>query len=178
MPGSDLSKWRVLARLYPYLSAHSGRLAAGFVAVVFSNAFQMLGPWIMGKAVDSLYASVTKAQLLNYAGILIGLTLLEGVCRFASRWWFIGASRDMEYTLRSDVFAHLESLPMSFYQRNKTGELMSRATNDLSNVRMLLGPGIMYSLNTVVTAAVAVGFMISIDWRLTIASLLPMPIVS
>ena len=58
---------------------------------------------------------------------------------------------------------------MSFYQRNKTGELMSRATNDLSNVRMLLGPGIMYSANTVVTAAVAVGFMLSIDWRLTLA---------
>ena len=76
-----------------------------------------------------------------YAGILVGLTLLEGVCRFGSRWWFIGASRDMEYALRTDVFTHLESLPMSFYQRNKTGELMSRVTNDLSNVRMLLGPG-------------------------------------
>ena len=84
----------------------------------------------------------------------------------------------MEYALRTDVFAHLESLPMSFYQRNKTGELMSRVTNDLSNVRMLLGPGIMYSLNTVVTAAVAIAFMLSIDWRLTLASLLPMPVVS
>jgi ATP-binding cassette, subfamily B, multidrug efflux pump len=178
MPGNGLSKWRVLSRLYPYLRTHRGRLATGFVAVVLSNAFQMMGPWIMGKAVDSLYASVTRAQLLNYAGILVGLTLLEGICRFGSRWWFIGASRDMEYTLRSDVFAHLESLPLSFYQRNKTGELMSRATNDLSNVRMLLGPGIMYSLNTIVTAVVAVGFMISIDWRLTIVSLLPMPVVS
>src|SRR4030095_7625488 len=156
MSGSDLSKWHVLSRLYPYLRTHRGRLAVGFLAIVLSNAFQMMGPWIMGKAVDSLYASVTRTQLLNYAGILVGLTLLEGLCRFGSRWWFIGASRDMEYTLRSDVFAHLESLPMSFYQRNKTGELMSRATNDLSNVRMLLGPGIMYSLNTIVTAAVAV----------------------
>src|SRR6476620_8120695 len=83
----------------------------------------------------------------------------------------------MEYSLRRDVFLHLDALPMSFYQRNKTGELMSRATNDLSNVRMLLGPGIMYSTNTVVTAAVAVGFMLSIDWRLTLVSLLPMPVV-
>ena len=132
----------------------------------------------MGRAVDGLYASITQRQLLQYAGILVALTLLEGVCRFGSRWWFIGASRDMEYALRTDVFTHLESLPMSFYQRNKTGELMSRVTNDLSNVRMLLGPGIMYSLNTVVTAAVAVAFMLSIDWRLTLASLLPMPVVS
>ncbi len=84
----------------------------------------------------------------------------------------------MEYSLRRDVFGHLESLPMSFYQRNKTGELMSRATNDLSNVRMLLDPGIMYSANTIVTAVVAVGFMLSIDWRLTLVSLLPMPVVS
>jgi len=140
MPGSDVSKWRVLSRLYPYLKNHRGRLGAGFVAIIFSNSFQMMGPWIMGQAVDSLYATVTRRQLLNYAGILVGLTLLEGVCRFASRWWFIGASRDMEYALRSDVFGHLEALPTAFYQRNKTGELMSRATNDLSNVRMLLGP--------------------------------------
>ncbi len=178
MPAKSTSKWRVLSRLYPYLSRHRGRFAIGFFAIVLSNAFQMMGPWVMGRAVDGLYASVTQRQLLQYAGILVALTLLEGVCRFASRWWFIGASRDMEYALRTDVFTHLESLPMSFYQRNKTGELMSRVTNDLSNVRMLLGPGIMYSLNTVVTAAVAVAFMLSIDWRLTLASLLPMPVVS
>jgi ATP-binding cassette subfamily B protein len=178
MPVNESSRWRVLSRLYPYLRRHPGRLAVGFLAVIFSNAFQMMGPWVMGRAVDSLYETVTQERLLYYAGILIGLTLVEGICRFGARWWFIGASRDMEYALRSDVFAHLESLPMSFYHRNKTGELMSRATNDLSNVRMLLGPGIMYSLNTVVTAAVAVGFMLSIDWRLTVVSLLPMPIVS
>ena len=178
MPVKTPSKWHVLSRLYPYLSRHRGRLGAGMAAIILSNAFQMMGPWVMGRAVDSLYVSVTQRQLLQYAEILVGLTLLEGVFRFASRWWFIGASRDMEYALRSDVFAHLESLPMSFYQRNKTGELMSRATNDLSNVRMLLGPGIMYSANTIVTAAVAIGFMLSIDWRLTLVSLLPMPVVS
>ena len=172
------SKWRSLSRLYPYLGQHRSRLAAGFVAIVFSNAFQMMGPWVMGMAVDSLYVSVTRSRLVYYAEILVALTLLEGICRFGSRWWFIGASRDMEYALRADVFTHLESLPMSFYQRNKTGELMSRATNDLSNVRMLLGPGIMYSVNTIVTAVVAVAFMLSIDWRLTLLALLPMPIVS
>ena len=173
MPVNESSQWRVLSRLYPYLRQHRGRLAAGFVAVILSNAFQMMGPWVMGRAVDSLYDSVTQRQLLTYAGILIGLTLLEGICRFASRWWFIGASRDMEYSLRQDVFTHLEALPMSFYHQNKTGELMSRATNDLSNVRMLLGPGIMYSANTVVTAVVAVGFMLSIDWRLTLVVAAP-----
>jgi ATP-binding cassette, subfamily B, multidrug efflux pump len=172
------SKWSSLSRLYPYLSAHRSRLALGFVAIVFSNAFQMLGPWVMGQAVDSLSGPVTSRVLFTYGAVLVALTVLEGVFRFASRWWLIGASRDMEYSLRTDVFTHLEALPMAFYQRNKTGDLMSRATNDLSNVRMLLGPGIMYSTNTIVTAVVAVGFMLSIDWRLTIVSLLPMPIVS
>jgi ATP-binding cassette, subfamily B, multidrug efflux pump len=171
-------KWQSLARLYPYLRQHRGRLVLGLIAIIFSNAFQMMGPRVMGQAVDSLSAAVTRDQLLYYAGLLVGLTLLEGVCRFASRWWFIGASRDMEYRLREDVFTHLESLPMSFYQRNKTGDLMSRATNDLSNVRMLLGPGIMYSLNTIVTAVAALAFMLSIDWRLTVVSLIPMPFVS
>jgi len=172
------SKWHSLSRLYPYLYAHRGRLALGFIAIVLSNGFQMLGPRVMGAAVDSLSAAVSQTKLVTYASILVGLTVLEGVFRFASRWWLIGASRDMEYSLRMDVFTHLESLPMAFYQRNKTGELMSRATNDLSNVRMLLGPGIMYSTNTIVTAVVAVAFMLSIDWRLTLVSLIPMPIVS
>src|SRR6476659_7446004 len=92
MPGKTASEWRVLSRLAPYLSQHRGRLAAGFVAILFSNDFQMMGPWIMGKAVDNLYASVTQTRLLQYAGILVGLTLLEGIFRFASRWWLIGAS--------------------------------------------------------------------------------------
>jgi ATP-binding cassette subfamily B protein len=172
------SKWRSLGRLYPYLMQHRARLGLGFVAIVFSNAFQMMGPWVMGRAVDGLYAGFSQRELLYYAAALVALTLLEGACRFGARWWFIGASRNMEYTLRADVFTHLEALPMAFYQQNKTGELMSRATNDLSNVRMLLGPGIMYSLNTIVTAVVAVAFMMSIDWRLTLLSLIPMPIVS
>ncbi len=172
------SRWHGLSRLFPYLYVHRGRLVLGFFAIVLSNAFQMLGPRVMGNAVDSLSTSVTERQLMIYAAILVGLTLLEGVFRFASRWLLIGASRDMEYSLRRDVFAHLESLSMAFYQRNKTGELMSRATNDLSNVRMLLGPGIMYSTNTVVTAVVAIGFMLSIDWRLTLVCLIPMPVVS
>jgi ATP-binding cassette subfamily B protein len=91
---------------------------------------------------------------------------------------FIGVSRDIEYQLRGDVFAHLARLPVVFYRSNRTGELMSRATNDLSNVRMLLGPGIMYSTNTAVTAIVAVAFMLAISWKLTLLALLPMPLVS
>ena len=90
----------------------------------------------------------------------------------------IGVSRDIEYELRNDLFQHLETLPASFYQTNRTGDLMSRATNDLSNVRMLLGPGIMYTANTVVVTAFAGVLMLRIDWRLTLLALLPLPVVS
>jgi ATP-binding cassette subfamily B protein len=150
----------------------------GFGSIVLTNVFLMAGPRVMGQAVDSLSLAVTQSKLLYFSGVLVGLTLVEGIFRFSSRWLFIGVSRDIEYGLRGKVFEHLESLPMAFYQRNKTGELISRATNDLSNVRMLLGPGIMYSANTVVTAAIAVGFMLSISRDLTLLSLAPLPIVS
>ena len=70
MAANDVSKWRVLSRLHPYLKVHRRRLTAGFVAIIFANAFQMMGPWVMGKAVDSLYASVTRRQLIDYAGTL------------------------------------------------------------------------------------------------------------
>jgi len=103
---------------------------------------------------------------------------LQGVFRFLTRMLIIGVSRDIEYTLRNDLFRHLETLSISFYQKNKTGELMSRATNDLSNVRMLVGPGIMYTANTVVTALFAVVVMLEISWQLTLLALLPLPFVS
>lgn len=167
-----------LSRLFPYLQRHWRRLLLGFVSIILTNAFLMAGPKVMGRAVDSLSESVTQERLLYYAALLVGLTLVEGIFRFSSRWLFIGVSRDIEYALRGDVLAHLARLPMVFYRSNRTGELMSRATNDLSNVRMLLGPGIMYSTNTAVTAIVAVGFMLAISWKLTLLALMPMPLVS
>src|SRR5215831_13513375 len=159
--------WHFLSGLFPYLKRHRLRLSLGFLCVFFTNIFLLAPPWVMKYAVDDLYQSVTRRKLALYALAIIGLTLLQGIFRFTMRWLLIGVSRDIEYSLRQDVFHHLELLPMSFYQRNKTGDLMSRATNDLSNVRMLLGPGIMYSVNTIVTAAMAIAFMLSIDWRLT-----------
>jgi ATP-binding cassette, subfamily B, multidrug efflux pump len=173
-----LTKWQTLSRLYPHLRRHRIRLLFGFISIVLTNAFLMMGPKVMGEAVNSLSEAVTRSTLLYFAGVLIGLTLAEGIFRFSSRWLFIGVSRNIEYALRGELFARLEALPLAFYHKNKTGELMSRATNDLSNVRMLLGPGIMYSMNTIITATFAVAFMLSISWELTLLSLIPLPIVS
>jgi ATP-binding cassette subfamily B protein len=135
-------------------------------------------PRVLGFAVDSLQQSVTREKLAYWAALVVGLALCEGIFRFFMRRLIIGVSREIEYSMRNDVFRHLETLPVSFYQKNKTGDLMSRATNDLSNVRMLLGPGIMQSVNTIVVAVFAILFMLRINWQLTALALLPLPVVS
>jgi ATP-binding cassette subfamily B protein len=172
------SKWQVLSRLVPYLKEHSLRIALGFASVLFTNALLVASPWVIRYAFNSLGESVTHEKLAWYAGVLIVLTLGQGVFRFWGRWILIGVSRDIEYSLRNDLFRHLELLPMAFFHKNKTGDLMSRATNDLSNVRMLAGPGIMYTANTVLTAIFTVILMLKIDWQLTLFALLPLPLVS
>ncbi|MBI4474057.1 MAG: ABC transporter ATP-binding protein, partial [Acidobacteria bacterium] len=171
-------KWRVLSRLTSYIRRHTSRLLAGFICIIITNIFLVVTPWVMGNAVDSLYQSLTREILIYYAGLIIVIAILEGVFRFLMRRLIIGVSRDIEYELRNDLFAHLETLSMPFYQKNKTGELMSRVTNDLSNVRMLVGPGIMYTGSTLILAIFAIAMMISIDWKLTLFSLLPLPGVS
>src|SRR6476646_12203041 len=174
----DSHKWRVIKGLRAYLVPHRRRIAAGFVCVILTNVFLLTMPRVMGYAVDSLKESVTREKLAFYAGLIIGLAACEGVFRFLMRRLIIGVSRDVEYSMRNDLFRHLEALPMSFYQRNKTGDLMSRATNDLSNVRMLFGPGIMYTANTIIVALFAIILMLRINWHMTLLALLPLPAVS
>src|SRR3989442_13821192 len=174
-----VSKWAVLARLMVHIRQHKQRLALGLLCIICTNVFVLATPWVTGKyAVDGLQESITRQKLAYYAALIIGLTILQGVFRFFTRMLIIGVSRDVEYTLRNELFQHLESLSMSFYQKNKTGDLMSRATNDLSNVRMLMGPGIMYSANTVIVAVIAVLLMLRIHWQLTLLALVPLPAVS
>jgi ATP-binding cassette subfamily B protein len=132
----------------------------------------------MKYAVDGLSSGISRRKLAAYAGLIVGLTVFEGVFRFLMRWLLIGVSRDVEFDLRNDVFRHLESLSMSFYQKNRTGDLLSRATNDLGAVRMLVGPGIMYSANTLVVATTAALLMFKISWPLTLLAFLPLPFVS
>jgi ATP-binding cassette subfamily B multidrug efflux pump len=178
MADVEAPKWKVLNRLSPYLRQHKLRIGLGFACALLTNAFLVANPWVIKYAIDSLYQSVTWEKLGHYAVVLVLLTLGQGVFRFWTRWLIIGVSRDIEYSLRNDLFVHLERLPLSFYQKNKTGDLMSRATNDLSNVRSLVGPGIMYTANTLLTAVFTTVLMLRMDWRLTLFSLIPLPMVS
>ena len=133
---------------------------------------------VLRYAVDDLTRGVTRAKLIQYSSLLLGIGLVGGLFRFLMRRILIGASRDIEYDMRNDFFAHLETLPLAYFQSHRTGDLMSRATNDLNAVRMMIGPSVMYSANTILTFVVALVMMVAIDPWLTLISLIPLPFVS
>jgi ATP-binding cassette, subfamily B, multidrug efflux pump len=167
-----------LRPLLPYLKRHRWGYVAGTVCVLLTNGIWILFPLLLGRAADDLHEGVTRHKLLVYAGLLLAIALIKGTFQFLTRWIVIGVSRDIEFDLRNDLFQRLESLSYSYYQRHRTGDIMARATNDLNAVRMLLGPAIMYSANTLVYTAGALAFMISISPWLTLYTFLPLPAVS
>ena len=165
-------------RLAPYLLRYRHRFARGFVFLVLATLIQLVSPWVLKYAIDDLTVGVTRGKLGLYASLLVVVALVGGICRFMMRRIIIGASREIEYDLRNDFFAHLQTLPLAYFQRHRTGDLMSRATNDLGAVRMMLGPAIMYSSSTAIVSVVAVTMMVSISGWLTLYALLPLPVVS
>jgi ATP-binding cassette, subfamily B, multidrug efflux pump len=167
-----------LRPLVPYLKRYRGGLVWGGLCVLLNNGVWILFPQVLRRAVNDLHSGVTRQKLLTYALLILAIALIKGVFQFLTRWVVIGISRDIEFDLRNDLFAHLERLSYSYYQRNRTGDIMARATNDLNAVRMLLGPAIMYSANTLVFTAGALGFMLAISPKLTLFAFLPLPIAS
>jgi len=167
-----------LRPLLPYVKRYRWGFVAGMICIFLTNGIQVLGPKVLGIASDALLGGITRRKLLLYAGLLLAIATAKGIFQFLTRWIMIGISRDIEFDLRNDLFARLESLSYSYYQRHRTGDIMARATNDLSAVRNLLGPAIMYSANTIVLMAGALAFMISISPRLTLYTFLPLPAAS
>jgi ATP-binding cassette subfamily B multidrug efflux pump len=167
-----------LRPLVPYLKRYRRGLLLGGLCVLFNNGIWILFPQVIRRAVNGLNAGVTKEKLATYALMVIGVALAKGIFQFLTRWVVIGISRDIEFDLRNDLFAHLERLSYSYYQRNRTGDIMAKATNDLNAVRNLLGPAIMYSANTIVFTAGALAFMLAISPKLTLYAFLPLPVAS
>src|ERR1700690_2947661 len=167
-----------LRPLVPYLKRYRGGLVWGGFCVLFNNGIWILFPQVLRRAINDLHSGVTRQKLLTYALLIVALALAKGVFQFLTRWVLIGMSRDIEFDLRNDLFAPLERLSYSYYQRTRTGDIMARATNDLNAVRMLLGPAIMYSANTIVFTAGALAFMLTISPKLTLYAFLPLPIPS
>ncbi len=196
-----------LLGLAPYLGRYKGAIALGLLALALMGIVGSLIPLATGIITDTLagspqpfarvsggpaalggaswlsrmipfYAPNSRHTLGIYCLILILCVLLKGYLSFSTRWVLIGVSRDIEFDLRNDLLQRLLILEPEFYVRNRTGELMSRATNDLNAVRMVLGPGIMYTATTIVTMVLAIGIMLKLSPSLTMWVLLPVPVVA
>ncbi|NIP57255.1 MAG: ATP-binding cassette domain-containing protein [Gemmatimonadetes bacterium] len=164
-----------LKSVLPYFRPYRKGLAAGLVLVIFANGFSIAKPYLMKLAIDALGdPGVTAERILLYAGAIVGAAILGGAARYGMRELLNGLSRRMECDLRNDFFRHLLRLDASFYGEIRTGDLMSRATNDTLAVRQAVGPAVMYTVNTAVTFTFALSLMLWISPRLTLYALVPM----
>jgi ATP-binding cassette, subfamily B, multidrug efflux pump len=159
----------------PFVRPHRVAIAAGLGLVILSNAFGILGPFLIGRGIDALADPATRpAVIWSHGGLIVLVALLAGAARFGMRQILNGVSRRIETDIRDSFFAHVVRLDAGFFGRQRTGDLMSRATNDIQAVRMAVGPGVMYLVNTVVLTAFALIFMMRVSPRLTLLALVPM----
>ncbi|MGE3401092.1 MAG: ABC transporter ATP-binding protein [Vicinamibacterales bacterium] len=165
-------------RLLAYAARYRRSFLLGLTASICTTAIGLAGPWVLKNAIDDLSQGVTADRVRAYALAFVALAAAGGVFRFLTRRIIIGASREIEYDLRNDFFAALQRLDLAYFHRNRTGDLMSRATNDLAAVRQMVGPAVMYTANTALGFIVAVVLMLSIHPRLTLIALVPLPFVS
>lgn len=168
----------VFRTVVPYLRRHQGQFALGMAALFLKDASAVVLPLLIRAAIDALTGKQELKVVFTFAGLLVFVCLLKGFFQYWMRVILIGVSRDIEYELRNDLFAHLVELSPDYYGRNRTGDIMARSTNDLNAVRMMLGPGVMYWCETSLTFVLTIAVMMSIDWRLTFWAILPAPLVS
>ncbi len=166
-----------LKRLLAYFKPYRWTLVFGIACLLLANLFKLGMPYVLRYAVDNLTREVTYAKLLHYCGLLLLIALGQAVLLFFQRRKLIGVAREVEYHLRNDFYAHLQKMPLQFYQQCRTGDLMSRATADLASVRMLTGPGLISSLNAVFATLFILPIMLAINWKLTLLALLPTPLL-
>ena len=161
--------------LWPYIRRYRWGILLGLGATLGTNLLIMIPPQVLRRAIDRLQSGAEVRELILYAALFFGITLAAGGLRFLLRWKIVSISRRIEFDIRNDLFAKLVRLSQSFFGRTPTGDIMSRATNDLEGVQMLLGMGIMFVATSVVTLAFAIVLMIQIDLRLTLLALSPYP---
>ncbi|HYV56960.1 MAG TPA: ABC transporter ATP-binding protein [Candidatus Nitrosopolaris sp.] len=164
-----------MSRLWAYLRRYRVRYVGGILCLVGATTLSMTIPWLYKQVVDAITAGAGARTLARYLGLIVAIAVVGGVVRTFSRFVIFNVGRDIEYDLRNDLFAHLETLPLAFYQQRHTGDLMSRLVNDVTAVRMLLGPGVLNFINTPVYYVYGLAIMLSIDARLTVAALAVYP---
>lgn len=167
-----------LAIAWPYLRPYRGGLALGFLALVLKVVSATWVPLILRDGFDALLAGFDVGKLWGFAAWVMGASLVRGLMQYYMRLKLVSISRDVEFDIRNEIFAQLTRLSPDFYQRMRTGDIMARTTNDLNQVRMMLGPGVMYWTETMLTTILAIAVMASVDWQLTLIALIPAPLVS
>ena len=167
-----------LYTLEKYFIRYKKKLIWGIFFIILSNIGTVYVPLFLKDAINGLQTTITTDKLLNYGLLIIGVSALAGLFRFLIRESIIVVSREIEFDLRRDFWKHIQYLPLRYFQNNSTGNIMAHATNDISAVRMFLGPAVMYSLDTVVRLTIVIGIMLSLNPSLTFYSLLPLPLLS
>ena len=166
-----------LRAILPYFRPYLRSLYWGVVLVFFANLFQMAGPYLIKLALDGMEDTdpdTAAARIATYAGLIVATAFVGGAARYGMRELLNGMSRRIECDLRDDFFVHLLRLDATFYGSTRTGDLMSRATNDTLAVRMAVGPAVMYTANTIVGFVFSLSFMLWISPRLTLYAIVPM----
>jgi ATP-binding cassette, subfamily B, multidrug efflux pump len=169
---------RELGPLLRYMRRYRWGYLWGTLACIATNIAAVQGPQILRKAIDELERGITRDRIIFLACVFVGIYVVKGIFLYAQRWILIGISREIEFDLRNDLFLQLERQDANFYQKYRTGDVMARMTNDLNAVRMLLGPALMYSANTVFFTVGALYFLLRISPWLTLVAWAPMPLAS
>jgi ATP-binding cassette subfamily B protein len=169
---------RDLSPLFAYMRRYRWGYLWGTLSCVATNAVAVQFPRVLERAIDAMKKGAPREWILIFAGLLILIALVKGCFLYAQRWILIGISREIEFDIRNDLFRHLEKQDSGFYQKYRTGDIMARMTNDLNAVRMLLGPALMYSANTIFFTVGALYFLLRISPYLTLVALAPMPLAS
>lgn len=167
-----------VGRLLYYLGRYRKTLFGGALCIVGSAVFKLMQPLIIGNAVNELSRAVTRHALIRYGLLLAGAAAVEGLFLYLQRWIIIVASRHIEFDMRNDFYAHLQRLPLTYYQQQRTGDLMARATSDLAAVRMLIGPAVMHAFTSVLVVGGAFTMMARVDHRMALISLAAVPVVA
>jgi len=158
----------------PYYKPYWIPFTTGLLIVVASSAITSVIPWLLRKAIDAIDAGAPLSTIWRISGLIVLAAIVGGGFRYGMRELMNGVSRWIEYDLRNDLFTHLETLDTAYFARTRTGDIMARLTNDLSAVRMAVGPAVMYLANTITGGLFALFFMLRIDVRLTLLALIPM----
>lgn len=169
---------RSLLELKPYILKYKRLIFLGILAILLSEFFYVIIPILIGRAVDDLKAGVTFEKLSLFASLILGSTILSGIASFFTRQTIIVASRKIEYDMRNDFYRHVQGLHYLYFRDKKVGDIMAYATNDIPAVRNFLGPGIMYSIETTIEFVVILAIMFSMNLKLTLITLIPLPLIS